>query len=123
MSPGEVIWDTVVRGLGARRQAGPVSYILRSRTAEGRQRSYTIGKHGSPWTPDTARDEARRLLGAVVQGGDPAAVKAVRRQVALTVADLCDRYLADAEAGRLLTRRRTTKKASTLVSDRGRIAR
>jgi integrase len=32
-------------------------------------------------------------------------------------------YLADAEAGRLVTRRRTTKKPSTLATDRGRIER
>jgi integrase len=36
---------------------------------------------------------------------------------------LCDLYLADAEAGRLVTRRRTPKKASTLAIDKGRIAR
>ena len=42
---------------------------------------------------------------------------------AATVAELCDLYWADAEAGRLLTRRQTSKKASTLVADRGRIAR
>src|SRR5262249_55174133 len=40
-----------------------------------------------------------------------------------TVAELCDFYLADAEAGRLVTRRRTQKKANTLAIDRGRIAR
>src|SRR5207302_10827638 len=42
---------------------------------------------------------------------------------AMTVSELCDRYLADAEAGRLLTRRRGAKKASTLLTDRGRITR
>ena len=123
MQPGEVIWDTAVRGLGARRQAGPVSYILRYRTAEGRQRSYTIGKHGSPWTPETARDRARHLLGEIIQGGDPAADKTTRRQTVMTVADLCERYLVDAEAGRLLTQRRSAKCESTLISDRGRIGR
>ncbi|MFL5287042.1 MAG: tyrosine-type recombinase/integrase [Rhodopila sp.] len=124
MEPGQVIWDTAVIGLGARRQAGPVSYIVRYRTQEaGRQRTFTIGKHGSPWTPDSARDEARRLLGEVAKGGDPAAVKATRHQTPLTVAELCDQYLADAEAGRLLTRRRIAKRPSTLVSDRGRITR
>jgi integrase len=39
------------------------------------------------------------------------------------VAELCDDYLDDAEAGRLLTRRRTAKKPSTLATDRGRIER
>ena len=55
-------------------------------------------------------------------GTDPAAVKQSKRKAA-TVAELCDFYLADAEAGRLLTRRKTSKKSTTLVSDRGRIAR
>ena len=46
-----------------------------------------------------------------------------RKRKAATVAELCDLYLADAEAGRLLTRRQTSKKASTLATDRGRIDR
>jgi integrase len=49
-------------------------------------------------------------------------VKRARRQAA-TVAELCDLYIADAEAGRLLTRRKVAKKASTLGTDRGRIDR
>jgi len=36
---------------------------------------------------------------------------------------LCDLYLADAEAGRLLTRRKAAKKASTIATDKGRIER
>ena len=84
--------------------------------------SYTIGRHGSPWTPETAREEAIRLLGEVVKGGDPTADKIAGRK-AITVAELCRQYLADVEAGRLLTRRKIAKKESTLISDRGRIAR
>ena len=82
----------------------------------------TIGRHGSPWTPDTARAEAQRLLGNVVTGADPAAAKKAKRQAA-TVSELCDLYLADAEAGRLLTRRKVAKKSSTLAIDKGRIER
>jgi len=41
----------------------------------------------------------------------------------MTVAELGDVYLADAEAGRLLTRRGQPKKASTMAIDRGRIER
>ena len=99
-----------------------MSYLLIFRTREVHQRWHTIGRHGSPWTPETARTEAQRLLGLVVGGGDPASTKkAVRR--AATVAELCDLYLKDAEAGRLLTRRKSAKKASTLLIDRGRIER
>jgi integrase len=120
---GEVIWDAAIVGFGARRQKGDaVSYVLIYRTQEGRQRWHTIGRHGAPWTPDTARDEAKRLLGNVAGGGDPAATKKAKRQAA-TVAELCDLYLTDAQAGRLLTRRKAAKKASTLSTDRGRIER
>jgi hypothetical protein len=93
------------------------------RTAEGRLRRFTIGRHGAPVD---ARDGARKgmavLSEAKVKGADPAAEKKAKRQAA-TVADLCDLYLADAEAGRLLTRRGAAKKASTLVTDRSRIDR
>ena len=122
LAPFQEIWDAAVPGFGARRQKGAaVSYVLMYRTREGRQRRFTIGRHGA-WTPDTAREEARRLLGEVVRGADPAADKREARE-AMTVAELCDAYLADAQAGRLLTRRGQSKKASTLAIDRGRIER
>ena len=58
----------------------------------------------------------------VKKGEDPAAAKQARRQ-AKDVAELCDLYFADAEAGRLLTRRKKPKKLSTLEIDKGRIER
>ena len=123
LKPGETIWDQSLIGFGARRQkSDAVAYVLFYRTKEGRQRWFTIGKHGAPWTPETAREEAKRLLGDVAHQRDPAAEKRAARN-AQTVAELCDLYLADAEAGRLITRRRTQKKASTLALDKGRIAR
>jgi hypothetical protein len=64
LKSGKTIWDVSLPGFGARRQRGnTVSYVLFYRTKEGRQRWFTIGRHGAPWTPDSARDEARRLLG------------------------------------------------------------
>lgn len=113
-----------VPGFGVRRRAGPaVSYFIMFRTAEGRQRRFTIGTHGAPWTPDTARDKALAVLTAArVDGSDPAAEKREKRQAA-TVAELCALYLADAEAGRLLTRRGVAKKSSTLTTDKSRIER
>ena len=123
LKPGETIWDQSLTGFGARRQkSDAVAYVVFYRTKEGRQRWFTIGKHGAPWTPETAREEAKRLLGDVAHQRDPAAEKRSARN-AQTVAELCDLYLADAEAGRLVTRRRTQKKASTLAIDKGRIAR
>lgn len=112
-----------MNGFEARRQTSvAVSYILKYRTQAGRQRCHTIGRHGSPWTPQTARNEAIRLLGEIVQGGDPTSEKSACRS-AMTITELCDLYLADIEAGRVLTRRGIAKKESTLISDRGRISR
>ena len=123
LKPGETIWDASLTGFGARRQkSDAVAYVLFYRTREGRQRWFTIGRHGAPWTPETAREEARRLLGDVAHQRDPASEKR-RARNAQTVAELCDFYFVDAEAGRLMTRRRTQKKASTLAIDKGRIAR
>ncbi len=123
LAPGELLWDTSVIGFGARRQRSEaISYVLFYRTHDGRQRWHTIGRHGAPWTPEMAREEAKRLLGDVARQLDPAADKRAARN-ARTVSELCDLYLSEAEAGRLLTRRRIAKKASTLTIDRGRIAR
>lgn len=126
IAPNQVLWDSgrgAVAGFGARRQLGDaIAYIVKYRTAEGRQRWATIGRHGSPWTPDLARAEARRLLGEVAKGGDPAEAKSEARKAA-TVAELCDAYFEGASAGRVLTRAGAPKKASTISIDRGRIER
>jgi integrase len=123
LAAGEIIWDVAVPGFGARRQKGAsITYVLKYRTNEGRQRWHTIGRHGAPWTPETARAKAQELLGEVAKGRDPAAEKRARRK-ATTVAELCDMYLADALAGRVLKRRGAPKKASTLEIDKGRIER
>lgn len=123
LKPGEIVWDSAVGGFHARRQQSKtVSYIVVYRTAEGRQRWQTIGRHGSPWTPDTAREAAKRILGHVVDGADPAAEKHAKRKAA-SVGELCDLYIADAEAGRLLTRRKAAKKPGTIATDKGRIER
>lgn len=115
------LWDSRVPGFCARRRKSPaVFYAIKYRTGEGRQRWHTIGRHGAPWTPDMARDEARRILSEVVKGKDPAGEKLAKRRAA-TVSELCDDYLEAATQGRLLTRRGASKKKSTLATDRSRI--
>ncbi|MGB6286341.1 MAG: tyrosine-type recombinase/integrase [Xanthobacteraceae bacterium] len=64
------LWDDRVIGFGARRQTRGIFYYLRYRR-DGAQVMRSIGRHGSPWTPDAARNEALRLLGSVVGGNDP----------------------------------------------------
>ncbi len=70
LKPGETIWDDRVIGFAARRQQKATTYIIKARL-KGRQKLLTIGRHGSPWTPETARKEARRLLVLLEQGIDP----------------------------------------------------
>lgn len=123
LKPGDIVWDGVVHGFAARRQKGAaVAYILKYRTLEGRQRWHTIGRHGAPWTPTTARGKAQELLGEVAKGRDPAADRQAQRN-AKTVGELCDVYLADALAGRVLKRSGAAKRATTLEIDKGRIQR
>lgn len=70
LAPGSYVSDAIVQGFGVRRQKDGAYYYLRFRK-NGVQQMRSIGRHGSPWTPDTARNEAKRLLGAVVGGDDP----------------------------------------------------
>jgi integrase len=99
------LWDSDVKGFGVRaRSGGARTYVLRYRPGGGGRnaplRTFTIGRHGSPWTPDTARAEAKRLLGLVEDGADPAADHVARRE-APTINDLAARFLAEhAEAKR-----------------------
>ena len=88
------LWDQVVKGFGAKiTPAGAKIYVLQYR-CKGRQRRYTIGRHGSPWTAEEARTEAVRLLAEVVRGDDPADLKrAERSDVAFSA--FADRYLRE----------------------------
>jgi integrase len=89
------IWDSEVRGFALMvTRRGTKSYIVQYRTAEGRSRRTTIGRHGSPWTPEAARQRAIDMLRGVHQGIDPLDVKAQAR-AALSVAELTDLYLKE----------------------------
>jgi hypothetical protein len=53
--------------------SGSAPYVLQYRIGdrESQTRRYTIGGHGSPWTPATARAEAARLLMYVLPDTKP----------------------------------------------------
>jgi integrase len=73
-------------------------------------------------TPDEARARARELLAQVAKGGDPSQDRHETRQ-ALTVAELCERYMEAAQAGLVSTRFGGAKRRSTIAIDEGRISR
>src|SRR5215469_5400514 len=64
------LWDEKVCGFGVRRQRRGLFYYVRVRH-KGQQVMRSIGRHGSPWTPDTARTKALELLGTLASGTDP----------------------------------------------------
>ncbi len=107
------LWDTELKGFGVRMMpSGVASYIIKYRNAEARQRKMTIGRVGT-LTPEEGRRLARDKLAEVQKGADPSAERQqIRRSI--TISELCDLYLKDAE-GKI--------KASTMAMDRSRIER
>lgn len=82
-------WDTDEHGFGLRvTTSGTRSYVYQYRLGgrEAPTRRYTIGKHGSPWTPETARKEARRISHLIVAGIDPIDTEKERRRQAIDLA-------------------------------------
>ncbi len=115
------IWDDELPGFGLRVFAsGKRSYLIQYR-ALGRTRRYTIGLHGI-WTPETARQEAKAQLGRVARGDNPSEERQLDHQ-AMTVKELCTLYLKDLKAGLILGKGGRPKKATTIVTDTGRIER
>lgn len=83
------LWDEDLSGFGVKvLPSGSLTYILQYRMGgrEAKTRRYTIGKHGSPWTPATARTEAERLSILVAQGTDPVDADKERRREAVDLA-------------------------------------
>ena len=111
------IWCSELKGFGVFVQpSGSRTYFVDYRNRDAMR--MTIGRHGKI-TVDQARKLAIATLGETVKGGDPAEERAQQRK-ALTVKELCDRYLAAAEKGLILGKGNRPKKASTLYVDRGR---
>jgi len=105
LQPGSVVWDRDVKGFGIRRQRQAIKYILKSRI-RGKDHWFTIGPHGAPWTPDTARQEAKRMLGEIAAGRNLAAVREQQRSV-FTFTEVVDRFLE--EHGKKVERRTVTE--------------
>jgi integrase len=90
------VWDTELRGFVVRIRASGRRWFAVEWMRERRTRRLSLGEHGAV-TVDQARDLAKKILGRVAHGEDPAAERADARS-APTVADLARRYL-DEHAG------------------------
>jgi len=105
------IWDSELKGFGLIvLPSGIRSYVFQYRTAEGRSRRQTIGKHGD-WTAEQARTRADELKDIVKAGRDPLGEKAKRRD-AVDISQLLELYLASL--------RFSEKADSTQAIDKGR---
>ena len=117
------VWDSgdgALKGFGLRvKPSGVASFIVQYRNTEGRTRRLAIGRVGT-LTPADARELAGDKLREATKGGDPSAERHSARK-AITVAEYCDQYLEDAEAGRIVGRSGKPIKISTLAMDRSRI--
>ncbi len=117
LEPGQTTWDEELTGFGVRRQSRNASYVLKC-SVQGRQRFFTIGRHGVV-TVEQARTEARRLLGLIAGGADPTAARttAALKADTLTVEALCAMYLNEGPAFK------PNKKATSWYTDRSNISR
>ena len=107
------LWDTDLSGFGVRIEpSGRRTFIVRYRAGGGRsgqQRQMTLGRFGV-LTVDQARAEANRVLVTVATGADPVAERHKTRREP-TISELWSEYV---------TATASTKKPSTLMSDRSR---
>ena len=95
------LWDDDLRGFGVKASAsGAKSYLIQYRIGGrgAKVRRLTIGRHGSPWDPTSARNEAKRLLLQVSQGIDVAEARRekARRAQDLGFASYVDRFVEPA---------------------------
>ena len=106
------IWDTELAGFCLQIYAsGRKAYAVKYR-ADGRQRWYTIGEHGSPWTPEAARKVAEEVLYGASRGQDAQALKDERRSDC-TVSEFIDEYLTEGPL------QKPDKRQSSWNADRG----
>src|SRR6202023_979434 len=75
-----------------------------------------------PFTVEQARDRAKAIIQAAADGRDPQLEKRQIRE-AITVDELCERYIEAARAGLVTTRFKRPKRPATVAIDEGRISR
>lgn len=99
-------WDDELPGFGVRVTAkGVRSYIVQGR-ANGKERRVTIGQHGKPisdtetLTADKARKLAMGLIASLSKGVDPVIENERKGTLAVTLGEVCTKYLAERKVKR-----------------------
>lgn len=91
------VWDGSLAGYGVRVQTtGAMAYVIKYRAGSGRAaptRRLTLAKVGTI-TPDEARTLAKKTLGSVAHGADPAAQRAADKRAA-TLAEIAEQFLTE----------------------------
>jgi Arm DNA-binding domain len=85
------LWDDAIAGFGIAAFPSAKKVYVAQYRQNGRSRRATLGEHGR-LTPDEARTEAKKLLGAIVQGNDPIAQRKAARAVPL-FRDVADEFM------------------------------
>ena len=115
------LWCGNLAGFGARvYPTGRKVFVAQVRVGRATRR-VKIGAFGA-YTVDQARERAKTIIQAAAEGRDPQREKQEAR-AALTVAELCKRYIEAAHVGLVTTRFKRPKRASTVAIDEGRISR
>ncbi|OUR77588.1 integrase [Alphaproteobacteria bacterium 46_93_T64] len=88
------LWDDDLPGFGVRvMSSGRKSFLIQYRDSGRRTRRISLGRYGTV-TADEAKGTARELLSSVTRGGNPAE-DLRRKRGALTMIDLCERFMED----------------------------
>ena len=99
------VFDGALRGFHVRVHPNGVMVFRLKYLFGGKQRVYSIGEFGAPWTLEEARRRAEVLRGVVRSGRDPVAERSAEQSAkieeqrqAITVAQLIERWLSDGPA-------------------------
>ncbi len=116
------VWCSELKGLGVFvLPSGTRTYFVDYRNANNVRRRMKLGRHGQI-TAEQGRTLAIQALAEVAKGNDPLEDRNSARK-AISIKELCDLYIAELEAGRILGKGGRPKKASTKITDLGRINR
>ena len=85
-------FDTDMKGFGIRASSTGLTYFV-MRRIDGKKVRVTIGRHGSPYTPDSAREKAQKILGKMVEGTNPNEEKRAEKRKSETLIGVFKDYL------------------------------